>query len=148
MVGADSSIVGSSQYPVAVDPKKVGTYPAETKSGAGYFYDDVLEYRVWFHPEQGAQKLNGDADYYEAFAQYERAEEVSMARQGAEPPLVLIRQREWINEPEPGHYIPEKGDRLTEWQVEWLTGSHRTGESIREFLKHPRQSQLAEPPRQ
>lgn len=43
----------NSAYPFAVDVKKVGSYPALTKSGAGYFYDDVLEYRVWINPAEG-----------------------------------------------------------------------------------------------
>ena len=33
-------------YPPAAYPEKVGTYPALCHSGGGYFYDDVLEYRV------------------------------------------------------------------------------------------------------
>jgi putative acetyltransferase len=138
VVRTDRSVSGTSRYPLAVDPKRVGTYPALAKSGAGYFYDEVLEYRVWFHPEQGAPKLDGDNDYYEAFAQYEAAEAAATNKQGAEEPLVLIRQLEWINEPEPGHYIPERGDRTAEWQVQWLSGNHRTTESIQEFLKRSR----------
>lgn len=59
-------------------------------------------------------------------------------RGGAEEPLVLVRQREWINEPEPGHYVPEKGERITEWQVRWLKDDKRTAGSIEEFMKHPR----------
>lgn len=43
-----------SIFPVAVDEKMVGEYPAEAKSGGGYFYDDVLEYRVWCRPWLGA----------------------------------------------------------------------------------------------
>ena len=43
-----------SKYPLAIDENMVGEYPALVKSGAGYFYDDVLEYRVWCHPERGA----------------------------------------------------------------------------------------------
>lgn len=39
-----------SHYPAAIDSALVGTYPAHTKSGGGYFYDDVLEYRVWCRP--------------------------------------------------------------------------------------------------
>jgi hypothetical protein len=61
------SLITSSAYPVAVDAKKVGSYPAWTKSGAGYFYDDVLEYQVWINPSEG-----GD-DYYRALAKYEDA---------------------------------------------------------------------------
>ena len=48
MIRADRAVAEPSAFPVAIDPARVGTYPADTKSGAGYFYDDVLEYRVWF----------------------------------------------------------------------------------------------------
>jgi len=83
----DRTVVPSAQYPTAIDPKLVGAYPARTKSGAGYFYDDVLEYRVWIHPKGG-----GD-DYYRAFASYERALDFSRRTSGAEEPLALVRQR-------------------------------------------------------
>ncbi len=33
----DRTVRGPSRFPVAVAPKRVGTYPALTKSGAGYF---------------------------------------------------------------------------------------------------------------
>jgi len=68
VVRSDREITGHSKFPVAVDPNRVGTYPPDTKSGAGYFYDDVLEYRVWLHPEKGAEHLNGTHDYFVAFA--------------------------------------------------------------------------------
>lgn len=134
----DRAVSKPSAYPLATDDAQVGKYPPRSKSGAGYFYDDVLEYRVWFHPERGAEPLNGEYDYYFAFAQYEKAEELSQSLKGAEKPLVLVRQYEWINEPEPGHYLAEKGNRITEWQAEWLDGNKRTPDSISEFLKHPR----------
>jgi len=138
LIRADRQITGNSKYPVALDPSRVGTYPAETKSGAGYFYDDVLEYRVWLHPERGATPLNGTNDYFFAFAQYEPAEEFSKKTSGAERPLVLVHQLEWIDEPEQGHYVQKKGERMTEWQVAWLKSDKRTENSIEEFLKHPR----------
>lgn len=53
--------------PVAIDKTKVGSYPARAFAGGGYFFDDVLEYRVWVCPPEG-----GD-DYYQAFATYEEA---------------------------------------------------------------------------
>jgi putative acetyltransferase len=135
---SDPLFVGTSAYPLAADPKRVGSYPLETKSGAGYFYDDVLEYRVWLHPENGADAVNGGSDYFVAFAQYERALGFTEKTRGAEQPLVLVRQLQWIDEPAPQHYVPEKGERLTEWQVPWLDGSKRAVGSIDEFLKHPR----------
>ena len=134
---AERQVSGSSKWPVAIDVSKVGTYPAETKSGAGYFYDDVLEYRVWLHPEKGAPPLNGEKDHFEAFAEYETAERYSTETKGSEAPLVLVRQLEWISEPKRGQFVPEKGLRITEWQVEWLKNGKRTDKTIQEFLKHP-----------
>jgi putative acetyltransferase len=141
MIRADHDVTGQSEYPLAVSPAIVGSYPAETKSGAGYFYDDVLEYRVWLHTDRGANPLNGDQDYFEAFAKYENAKKFSETAKGAEEPVVLVRQREWIGEPEPGHFIPEKQERITEWRVKWLAGDHRTADSIQEFMKHPKPAQ-------
>jgi hypothetical protein len=140
VVRADRQIAGLTAYPLAVDPSLVGSYPPDTKSGAGYFYDQVLEYRVWLHPEKGAEPLNGTEDYFVAFAQYEAASAFSKKTAGAEPPLVLVRQLEWINEPERGRFVPEKGERITEWQVRWLSNSRRTDESIREFMKNPKEA--------
>jgi hypothetical protein len=99
----DRQITGRSKFPVAIDPVRVGTYPARSKSGAGYFYGEVLECRVWMHPKNGAQPLNSTHDYFAAFAQYEAAEEFSKKVTGAESPLVLVRQLEWIHEPKRGH---------------------------------------------
>lgn len=138
-VRADQTICRQSAYPLAIDNARVGKYAAKTKSGAGYFYDDVLEYRVWFCPEQGAKPANGKDDYYVAFAEYEKAEELSKTSKGAEEPLVLVRQYEWIDEPEPGHYRAEKGNRITEWQVAWLEGNKRTPGSTKDFLNFLRE---------
>lgn len=140
VVRTDRQITGPSKYPLAVDPNRVGTYPPDSKSGAGYFYDEVLEYRVWLHPENGAKPLNGRDDYFVAFAQYETAERFSKSTPGAEEPLVLVRQLQWIDEPEHGRFIPVKGERVTEWQVRWLPDSKRTPMSIEEFMKHPREA--------
>jgi len=137
VIRADHQIIGNSEYPVAIDPNRVGTYPPDTKSGAGYFYDDVLEYRVWLNPEKGAKPLNSSRDYLVAFAQYEAAQKFSESNKGAEPPLVLVRQIQWIDEPERGHFIPEHRERISEWQVAWLKNHKRTDRSIEEFLKHP-----------
>lgn len=138
MLRADQTVALPSAYPLAVDPSLVGTYPIETKSGAGYFYDDVLEYRVWLHPERGAVHLNGDNDYFLAFAEYERAEAFFKVATGAELPLVLVRQREWIDEPSPGQFHAERGQRVTEWRVKWLAGNKRETDTIRNFLAHPK----------
>jgi len=134
----DRSVRGASKFPLAVDPAQVGTFPGQTKSGGGYFYDEVLEYRVWLHPEQGARRLAGHADYYAAFARYENALEYSAATSGEKKPLVLVRQRESVNEPTPGTFTWEKTERITEWQAEWLEGSVRRPNSIAEFLAEHR----------
>ena len=127
-----------SAYPIAVDLKKVGTYPAWTKSGAGYFYDEVLEYRVWIYPPEG-----GD-DYYKAFATYEEALACCKDTPTAEEPLVLILQKEWIDEPQPGQFVRMSEERLTEWKIEWLAGSKREPGAIERFLEeHDRTSGTA-----
>jgi len=56
-----------------------------------------------------------------------------------------VRQFEWIDEPKPGHYVAEKGDRITEWQVKWLEGNKRTPSSISEFMKHPKSAGESKP---
>ena len=137
---ADRAIAGSSAYPLAVTPDRVGTYPPDTKSGAGYFYDEVLEYRVWLHPDNGAEPLNGTTDYCIAFAQYEAAQAFSKKTPGSEVPIVLVRQFEWIDEPDRGYFVPEKGERITEWQLQWLPNGKRTSESIKEFMKNPKEA--------
>jgi len=116
-----------SAYPVAIDPSKVEDYPALTKSGGGYVYDEVLEYRVWIDAD-------GDDDYH-AFATYEDAKRFSDKTERAEDPLVLVLQHEHINEPEPGKYEHVKGDRITEWRVEWLEGNKRGSDTIANFLR-------------
>ncbi|VDH00110.1 Uncharacterised protein [Helicobacter pametensis] len=60
--------MSQSPYPSAAYPEKVGIYPAHCHSGSGYFYDDVLEYRVWCHPERGVPDLYEGDDYFHAFA--------------------------------------------------------------------------------
>lgn len=124
-----------SIHPIAIDPAQVGEYPALTKSGGGYFYDDVLEYRVWVHPHAGGEDLHDGDDYYYAFATFEDAAACSGDTAGAEQPLVLVRQLECICEPTPGVFEHVIGERITEWRVEWLAGSQRTATSIPDFLK-------------
>lgn len=121
--------------PDAIDPDQVGEYPALVKSGAGYFYDEVLEYRVWCHPERGApDEFDGD-DYYHAFATHEEAQAFSQDCPGAESPLVLVRQWEWIDEPQPGQFIHMRSERITEWQTEWLAEGPRKPGDIEAFIR-------------
>jgi len=125
---AATSEAPRSAYPIPVEPARVGSYPALTKSGGGYFYDEVLEYRVWVHPESG-----GD-DLMNSFKTFEDAEAFSRKTKGAEPPLVLVRQREWLDEPSKGVFERKSGERLTEWQVPWLARGARQGDTIDKFL--------------
>jgi putative acetyltransferase len=115
--------------PRATDAARVGQYLTLARSGGGYFFDDVLEYRVWVHPPGG-----GD-DLCHSFECYEDAFAFAAGEPGAEDPLVLVLQREWIDEPEPGSFSHKSGERITEWRVEWLEGGARTPESIALFLK-------------
>lgn len=112
----------------------VGEYPALVAAGGGYVWDEVLEYRVWCHPERGAPDHADGSDYYYAFAAYEEALEFSKQRAGAEEPLALILQREYISEPEPGVYVHVKAVRMTEWPVEFLSQPRRTPDTIPNFL--------------
>lgn len=123
-----------ADYPVAIDPDMIGQYPALTKAGGGLVWDEVLEYRVWCHPERGAPDEEDGSDYYYAFADYPSALEFSKTNPGTEDPLALILQREHINEPEPGIYEHKKEDRLTEWPVEFLRRPRRTDRTIPDFL--------------
>jgi putative acetyltransferase len=124
--GVDRTVVARSAHPIASDPARVGYYAGLSASGGGYFWDDVLEYRVWVHPD--------GSDYYHAFASYERAAQFSAEEERAEPPLVLVRQREWIAEEKPKQYEVMKTERITEWRVEWLAGARRGPTSLAEFL--------------
>jgi hypothetical protein len=123
-----------SKFPKAINPEMVGEYDAFCHSGGGYFYDEVLEYRVWCHPAEGAPDDFEDGDYYYPFETYEEALAFSEGRPGAEKPLVLIKQLEHVNEPEEGKFFHVKAERITEWQVKWLEHSKRGADSIIQFL--------------
>jgi hypothetical protein len=126
--------VDDFEYPDVVDASLVGSYPALAKSGAGYVWDEVLEYRVWCHPELGAPDEGDGSDYYYAFATYADAVAFSRETPGTEEPIALIRQMEHINEPKPGEYVHVKEPRITEWQVEWLRRPRRTANTIPDFF--------------
>jgi len=123
-----------SKYPKVKDPDLIGTYPAHTKSGGGYVWDEVLEYRVWCHPESGASDLYEGDDYYYAFQTYEEALNFSVENPGTEDPLALILQEEYIDEPEPGKYLHIKERRVTEWDVEFLNRPKRNEKTIPDFF--------------
>jgi hypothetical protein len=123
-----------SEYPKVKDQELVGTYPALVKSGGGYVWDEVLEYRVWCHPHNGASDLEDGNDYYYVFDNYEDALEFSKENPGSEMPLALILQEEYISEPRPGNYIHIKEQRVTEWPVEFLSRPRRSQNTIPDFF--------------
>lgn len=120
--------------PSVFDPTKVGEYPASAKAGGGYVWDEVLEYRVWCHPERGAPDLCEGSDYYYSFEEYTEAWEFSQNEAGCEEPLALVLQREYIDEPEPEQYIHVKEERITEWPVTFLSRPRRIERTIPDFL--------------
>ena len=123
-----------TRYPKVKDPNLVGEYPALVKSGGGYVWDEVLEYRVWCSPQEGApDEAKGD-DYYYAFETYEEALSYSESNQGCELPVALVLQEEYINEPEPGKYVHVKEQRLAEWPIAFLKRPRRTDRTIAGFL--------------
>ena len=121
-------------YPDVLDPALVGTYPASAMSGGGYVWDAVLEYRVWCHPERGAVDLEDGSDYYYSFASFADALAFAEATEGAEKPLALIVQGEYIDVPTPGAYRHVKERRVAEWQVEFLSRPRRTPRTIPDFM--------------
>ena len=122
------------EYPGVLDESLVGTYPATAKAGGGYVWDAVLEYRVWCHPERGAPDEAGGSDYYYPFASYQEALAFSQQTQGAEDPLALVLQREYISEEKPAQYVHVKEERVTEWPVMFLSRPRRTPNTIPDFL--------------
>lgn len=121
-------------YPDVLDPSLVGSYPASAKAGGGFVWDAVLEYRVWCHPEHGAPDEADGQDYFYVFATYAAALDFSRGTEGAEEPLALVLQEEYIDEPESGQYLHVKERRVTEWPVEFLSRPRRTARTIPDFL--------------
>jgi putative acetyltransferase len=120
--------------PPAVDVDRVGTYPALAKAGGGLVWDEVLEYRVWCHPERGAPDEVDGNDYYHAFPTYEDAAAFAKGTEGAEEPLALVLQREYLDEPRPGRFVHVKEERITEWPVAFLSRPRRDARTIPDFL--------------
>jgi putative acetyltransferase len=122
------------RYPPVVDPAKVGTYPAAAKAGGGYVWDAVLEYRVWCYPAEGAEDVDDGSDYYYAFASFDEASAFAAKTRGAQEPLALILQEEYIDEPSVGRYVHVKSPRITEWPVEFLNRPKRNERTIPDFF--------------
>jgi hypothetical protein len=123
-----------ARYPDVLDASRVGTYPADAKAGGGFVWDAVLEYRVWCHPERGAPDEEDGNDYFRAFATHAKALAFSQGTKGAEEPLALVLQREYIDEPQPGQYVHIKEERITEWPVEFLSRPKRRPNTIPDFF--------------
>jgi putative acetyltransferase len=121
-------------YPAVLDPSLVGTYDAVAKAGGGYVWDEVLEYRVWCHPDRGAADEADGNDYYYVFVTYEEALDFSRSHEGTEEPLALVLQREYIDEPSPGEYLHVRQERIPEWPVTFLSRPRRTERTIPDFM--------------
>lgn len=115
--------MSNSKYPAAIDPSLVGEYPALSGAGGGYVWTDVLEYRVWICPSEGG------SDYYYVFETYEEAEACAERKDDVQMIAVLIRQKQYIEEEEPGKFSLVEKERITEWRPEWLT-SHRNTHKV------------------
>ncbi|MEM7762438.1 MAG: GCN5 family acetyltransferase [Pseudomonadota bacterium] len=116
------------------DESLVGTYEARAFAGGGYVWDEVLEYRVWLYLRDGAEDLLDGSDYYYPFGSYEEALDFSAKTKGAQSPLALVLQREYIDEVKPGDYRHVCQERITEWPVDFLRRPRRTAQTIPDFL--------------
>src|SRR5687767_13760539 len=122
------------RFPRAIEPARVGKYPASCYAGGGYVWDAVLEYRVWCHPERGAEDSYDGSDYFHAFSSFVEASEFARTTRGTEEPLALILQEEHIDEPFAGQYVHVKSPRIAEWPVEFLSRPKRNERTIPDFL--------------
>jgi hypothetical protein len=96
-------------------------------AGGGLVWDAVLEYRVWVHPRRGN-------DWYRAFVTAGEAEAFARATPGAEDPLALILQQEYLEEPESGVYVHIQRRRVAEWPLTFLHRPRRTARTIPDFM--------------
>jgi hypothetical protein len=103
-------------------------------AGGGYVWDEVLEYRVWCHPQEGAPDTENGEDSYYLFETCEEAFAFSQVTAGAEEPVALVLQVEYIEEPEPGQFVHVTEPRLTEWPVEFLRRPKRTANTLPAFF--------------
>ena len=122
------------RYPPVADKEKVGTYPASAGAGGGYVWDAVLEYRVWCYPREGAEDLQEGSDYFYAFATFGEVSMFARRTKGAQEPLALVLQQEYIEEPEDGQYVHVREPRVTEWPVEFLSRPRRDERTIPDFM--------------
>ena len=126
-------------YPTVTDPNQVGKYDEAAYAGGGYFFDEVLEYRVWCYPNTETTNTDDSFldianEHYRAFATFEKALAFADNTLHSRTPVALVRQFEWIDQPSRGVYIHNKGERITEWQADWLARGARQADDINEFL--------------
>lgn len=123
-------------YPDAIDAALVGEHTMIAHEGGGHFFDQVLEYRVWFHcaPDAADDQDEVEEGYYYAFATYAEALACSTTRPGAGKPRVLVRQLEWVEETPDAGLVHCKGERITEWKPKWLAVGVRQPGAIEAFI--------------
>ncbi len=112
-----------SSFPDALLPEAVGKYAALSKSGGGYVWDAILEYRLWKRSS------------FKAFASFAEAAEAEEAKGG--DLVALVYQHEYLDEPEDGHFLHRREPRITEWPVEFLKRPCRNDRTIPDFLAAP-----------
>jgi putative acetyltransferase len=78
--------------------------------------------------------VHDGSDYYYPFASFAEALDFSDSTKGAESPLALVLQKEYIDEPKDGEYVHVKKERVTEWPVQFLRRPRRTPRTIPDFL--------------
>lgn len=120
--------------PVVLDVEKVGSYPARAGAGGGFVWDEVLEYRVWLSPVNGAEDLADGSDYFYSFATADEAIAFAGSTSASSEPLALVLQREYIEETTPGEYTHVFEERITEWPFAFLSRPRRTADTIPTFL--------------
>lgn len=120
-------------YPDAKDKSKVGSHSALVFSGGGYFYDEVLEYRVWVRPPSGEEV------HFYSYADYKTALDYSKETEGAEEPLVLVLQKAYIDGPTKDDLVIIKKDRIAEWRVEWLLKGKGGSGVLEAFIEEQKQ---------
>jgi hypothetical protein len=136
MLRDTDAVTHQSGFPAALDESLVGTYSALAKAGGGYVWDAVLEYRVWCSPRSGAEDRAEGSDYCYSFPNYDEALEFAVSTRGASDPLALVLQEEFIDEPQPDHYVHVRERRITERPVDFLTRPRRDDRTIPDFLAH------------
>lgn len=119
-----------ARYPDVRDAELVGTYPVQVGAGGGYVWDEVLEYRVWCSPELGAPDVADGSDCFYPLASFEEAAKDARRHRGAESPLALVLQKEYVEEAEEGVLTHVRQERLTEWPVDFLARPRRTDQTI------------------